>query len=163
VEEEARRNAVDLQAKDEYRRYRKKIAGKRVKVGILAVLLALLLAGGTVGIIFAVRDPLVDIYVTGKPQMVEVEYGSNYLDAIPGLTTLSQKGKEKEVELTPSMVTGFDATKIGMQTVTITYEDMTVEITVNVVKYSLAAPTGLSVSNGRIAWDAVPKAVKYTL
>lgn len=163
VEEEARRHSVDLQAKEEYRRYRKKIAGKRVKTAFLAIILALALAGATVGIILAVRDPLTGIYVTGNPQTVEVEYGSSYLDKIPTITTVSQKGKEKQIDLNSSMVSGFDPTKIGMQTVTISYEGMTVEITINVVKYSLSAPTGLAISDGRITWAEVPKAESYTV
>ena len=163
IEEEAKRHGVDLGAKPEYQRYRKKIAGKRFRIGFIAALLALLLAGGAFGVFLAIRDPMVDIYVTGKPQTVEIEYGSNYLDAIPSITTLTQKGKEGVVSLTPSMVTGFDPAKIGLQTVTITYEGFTTEITINVLKYSLAAPSGLTVTDGRITWSEVPKAAKYTL
>ncbi len=163
AEQDAKKNAIDLHAKDEYRRYRKKVTGRRVRNGILVALLVLLLAAGTVGIIFAVQDPMVDMYVTGKPQTVEIEYGANYLDTIPSITTLSKKGKEKVVELNPSMVSGFDPTKMGMQTITISYEEMTIEITVNVIKYTLAAPGGFSLTDGRITWTDDPRAESYTV
>lgn len=163
AEELAKSNDIQIKDMPEYRRYRAAVGKSRTKKALIAVLASLTVAGGSIAAVIALQDPMVDIYVTGRPAVIEVEYGSDYLSAIASITTVSQKGNEKVVDINSSMVSGFDPSKLGMQTVNITYNGITIPVNINMVKYSLAAPSGLTVSGGKITWEKVPQAKSYTL
>ena len=163
AEEMAKNNDIQIKDMPEYRRYRAAVAGSRAKKVILALLASVLVAGGSIAAVIALQDPMVDIYVTGRPAVIEVEYGSDYLSAIPSITTVSKKGNEKVVNISSSMISGFDPTKLGLQTLELTYNGITIPVSINTVKYSLEAPASLTVAGGRITWGKVPQAVSYTL
>ena len=163
AEELAKSNDIQIKDMPEYRRYRAAVSRGRTKKALIAVLASVLVAGGSIAAVVALQDPMADIYVTGRPAVIEVEYGSDYLSAISSITTVSQKGKEKVVDINSSMVSGFDPVKLGMQTVNITYNGITIPVNINMVKYSLASPAGLTVSGGKITWEKVPQAKSYTL
>lgn len=163
AEEMAKNNDIQIKDMPEYRRYRAAVGRNRAKKTVIAMLLSVLVAGGSIAAVIALQDPMVDIYVTGRPAVIEVEYGSDYLSAIPSITTVSQKGNEKVVTINSSMISGFDPTKLGLQTVNLTYNGITVPVSINLVKYSLEAPAGLTVSGGKITWEKVPQAKSYTL
>ena len=163
AEEMAKNNDIQIKDMPEYRRYRAAVGRNRAKKVVIALLASLLVAGGSIAAVIALQDPMVDIYITGRPAVIEVEYGSDYLTAIPTITTVSQKGKEILVNVNSSMVTGFDPMKMGLQTINITYNGITIPVSINMVKYSLDAPAALTVSGGRITWEKVPQAKSYTL
>ena len=159
----AKSYSVEIDDMADYKLYRAAVGKSRFKIVLIALLAAAAIAGGTLGIIQAVQDPMVDIYVTGNPTSVEVAYGESLLSEVTSITTVSKKGNEEQIELTASMISGFDPSVIGVQNVTISYEGMDITLSVNVVKYTLPAPTDLTYDSGRITWTGVPKAQKYTL
>ncbi len=163
AEEIAKANGVPIKDMKEYKAYRAKIAGKRARNVILSVLLAALVTAGVLFGIYMMQDPAVDMYVTGRPSAIDVEYGSNHIAALPTVTVVTRKGNKTEVEITDSMVKGFDPAKMGPQTVTVTYDGMSIQVSINLVKYSLASPTGLTVDNGKIVWENINLAESYTL
>ncbi len=161
----AKRQGLRSVLKENYD-YRDYCAVKRKKTVVktlAGVLVAIAVAAGGFGVYQFMQDPVVDAYVTGKPASVQVEYGEGVLSGISSITTVSKKGHEKEVELTNSMVSGFDPTKIGVQEIVISYGEIEIHLSVNVVKYTLSTPTGLSFDNGQITWEAVQKAESYTI
>ncbi len=163
AEEMAKNNDIQIKDMPEYRHYRAAVGRNRAKKVFISLLVSVLVAGGSIAAVIALQDPMVDIYITGRPAVIEVEYGSDYLSAIPSITTVSQKGNEKVVNINSSMISGFDPTKLGLQTVNLTYNGITVPVSINLVKYSLNAPAGLTVSGGKITWEKVPQAKSYTL
>jgi hypothetical protein len=163
AEELAKNNDIEIKDMPEYKRYRAALGGNRAKKVLLALLASVLVAGGSIAAVIALQDPMVDIYITGRPSVIEVEYGSDYLSAISSITTVSKKGNEKTVSINSSMISGFDPTKLGMQTVNLTYNGITIPVSINTVKYSLSAPSALTVSGGKITWEKVPNATSYTL
>lgn len=152
-----------LRGNYDYRDYCAVKRKKAVVKTLAGVLVAIAVAAGGFGVYQFMQDPVVDAYVTGKPASVQVEYGEGVLSGISSITTVSKKGHEKEVELTNSMVSGFDPTKIGVQEIVISYGEIEIHLSVNVVKYTLSTPTGLRFDNGQITWEAVQKAESYTL
>lgn len=146
--------------------YRNFCAAKRKKVMCKALIVALVVAfvaAGGVGVYQLMQDPVVDAYITGNPVSVELEYGEGLLSELSSVTTVSKKGHEKEVELTSSMISGFDPTKIGVQDVVIRYEDFELHLSVNVMRYTLSSPVELKFENGQIIWEGIQKAQSYTL
>lgn len=157
------KDRVTLGLIDEYKRYRSAVRKKKaVKTLIALLIVAALLAGGF-GAYQYMQDPVEEIYITGKPTSVELEYGEGILSEITSLTTVTRKGREAEVEITNAMISGFDSTQIGAQDVVITYNGTEIHISVNVNRYTLSTPTGLDFSNGQITWSGVQKAQSYTL
>lgn len=155
----------DIQIKDvpQYGYYQSIIAKKRLKTILLAVICAIVIAGTTLGAVMFMQDPYVDMYIPGHPDTIEIAYGDNPISAIPDIMAVSKKGKETKIELNESMISGFDPSKLGVQQVTVTYGDVTIQINISVQKYRLSIPESLTVENGRITWSAVEKAECYTL
>ncbi len=163
VMDTARANDIALRDLPEYQRYRAAVARRRLKWILLSVACVAVLTAGIIGSVWMLQDPVVDMYVAGHPDSIEIEYGENPLSAIPDIITVTKKGNEETISLNESMLSGFDATKLGMQSVTVSYEGLTVQININVVKYRLSVPTALSLGDGKITWSEVAQAESYTL
>lgn len=152
-----------LRENHDYRDYRAMKRKKAVVKTLVGVLAAGIITAGGIGVYQYMQDPVVDAYITGKPASVQLEYGEGVLSGISSITTVSKKGNEKEVELTNSMISGFDPTKIGVQDIVIRYDDIEIHLSVNVMKYTLTSPVELNFANGQITWKGVQKAQSYTL
>lgn len=162
AEELARKNDIDIKDIPEYQKYRAAVTKGRVKIALLGVLAALVIAAATFFIIKALEDPMESIRMT-TTETIDVEYGSNIVSYISTITTVSSKGKTEEVAVNESMISGYDPSKIGAQTITITYNGFTTQATINVVRYLITTPNALTFENGKITWESVPRAESYTL
>ncbi|MBQ7625299.1 MAG: bacterial Ig-like domain-containing protein, partial [Clostridia bacterium] len=88
---------------------------------------------------------LVSINVSKKPSKLTYLEGKDELDVSGGKVKLYYNNDtENEIDMTPDMVTGFDNTKVGEQTLTVTYEEQTATFNITVVPKSL---TGISIEN----------------
>lgn len=163
AEEMAKQHDIEIKDMQEYHLYRAAVGRKRFKTALIVMALLLALAGGSYGTYLSVQDPVVDMYITGNPSSIEMVYGSDHRSLLPTITTVSKKGNEQIVEITNSMISGFDPSQIGMQTVEVNYNGTVLRFNINVVKYSLEAPSSISLSAGRITWENVPQAEKYVL
>ena len=146
-----------------YKQYKSALSRQKFKIGFIAVLIAAVVGAGAVATVLMMQDPLTEIYLTGNPQTIEIEYGANLMSSMPTVTTVSKKGNTSEVAITNSMVSGFDSTRMGVQTVTVTHEGITINVNVNVVRYSLDTPTDFIYENGRLTWSEIARAESYTL
>ncbi len=81
-----------------------------------------------------IQSVLQSIAVTTQPTKLTYLEGKDALDVTGGrITAFYSDGSVEEVDMTPEMVTGFDNTVIGMQTLTVTYEGKTDAFTVEIV------------------------------
>ncbi len=83
---------------------------------------------------------LQSISVTKQPAKLKYLEAKDQLSVSDGQITLTYSdGTTETVNITPEMVTGFDNTKVGKQTLTVTCEGKTATYTVEVVKKALTA------------------------
>lgn len=91
-------------------------------------------------------------YIYGPPQIISVSVKKDFkkyyvqgdsIDTTDGkLLAEYTNGATKVVPITPEMVTGFDSTKLGDQTLTISYGGKTCEFTVTVTRFVYGDLTG---------------------
>lgn len=99
------------------------------------------------------QDVVTGITIKTKPTKLEYEYGQP-IDTKGGVLTVKYKsGKTETVDIANSMISGYNATKVQKQTVTVTYKGKTAtfEVTVNDVieKIEIATkPTKLTYTVG---------------
>ena len=86
-----------------------------------------------------VEDNIQSIEISKIPTKTQYKYGES-LDVTGGeITVTKSSGKTEVIEITPSMVTGFDSNEIKTQTLTVTYsgKEATFEVTVIEPDYSV--------------------------
>ena len=89
-----------------------------------------------------VKGDLLSIEVTSTPTKTEYLEGKDALDLTGGKLTLYYNNDTTEViDLSEVVVSGFDNTKVGEQTLTITYKGKTTTFKVNVIAKSLVSIT----------------------
>ena len=82
-----------------------------------------------------VEDNLSGIIIKTLPTKLDYKYGES-LDLTGGTIEITKESGVKEIiNMTPSMVSGYNSKKIGNQTLTVTYEGITQQFSVNVKDY----------------------------
>ena len=88
---------------------------------------------------------LKEISIKSNPSKVEYLEGKDAFDVTGGKITLKyESGKTEDIDMTKDMVSGFDNTKVGKQTLTVTYEGKTATFDVTIKAKSLA---GISIKS----------------
>jgi len=108
---------------------------------------------------------LTGIEVTTKPTKTTYLEAKDVLDVTGGRLTLTyNNGTTAVIDMTASMVTGFDNTKVGNQTLTVTYGG---KFCTYEAKVCTARPvvTARAVGSGSamLTWSAIPEASKYAV
>ena len=82
-----------------------------------------------------VEDNLSGMIIKTLPTKLDYKYGES-LDLTGGTIEITKESGVKEIiNMTPSMVSGYNSKKIGNQTLTVTYEGITQQFSVNVKDY----------------------------
>ena len=82
-----------------------------------------------------VEDNLSGMIIRTLPTKLDYKYGES-LDLTDGTIEITKEsGTKKIINMTPSMVSGYNSKKIGNQTLTVTYEGITQQFSVNVKDY----------------------------
>ena len=82
-----------------------------------------------------VEDNLSGMIIKTLPTKLDYKYGES-LDLAGGTIEITKESGVKEIiNMTPSMVSGYNSKKIGNQTLTVTYEGITQQFSVNVKDY----------------------------
>ena len=82
-----------------------------------------------------VEDNLSGMIIKTLPTKLDYKYGES-LDLTGGTIEITKESGTKEIiNITPSMVSGYNSKKIGNQTLTVTYEGITQQFSVNVKDY----------------------------
>lgn len=77
-------------------------------------------------VVRVVENKVVSIAIAQMPQKLEYNVCQEALNVTGGVITATMlDGSTKEIEMTESMVSGFDNARIGTQTLTVNYEDVT--------------------------------------
>ena len=118
-----------------------------------------------------VEDNLQSIKIKTEPTKTKYKYGEA-LDITGGqISAIKSSGKAENIDITTSMVSGYNPNKLGKQTITITYKGKTTQYSVEVEDYikdiKLTNPnkliykvnekmdlTGGNTSNGK--WNSIP-------
>ena len=95
----------------------------------------------TTNLNYTVADSVTGITLKTKPSKTEYKY-QEPLDLTGGKITVSKGSGTQDIEITEGMVSGYDKTTLGKQTLTITYGGQTVTYEVTVKDYV----TGISVN-----------------
>ena len=95
----------------------------------------------TTNLNYTVADSVTGITLKTKPSKTEYKY-QEPLDITGGKITVSKGSGTQDIEITEGMVSGYDKTTLGKQTITITYGGQTVTYEVNVKDYV----TGITVT-----------------
>ena len=82
-----------------------------------------------------VEDNLSGMIIKTLPTKLDYKYGESF-DLTGGTIEITKESGVKEIiNMTPSMVSGYNSKKIGNQTLTVTYEGITQQFSVNVKDY----------------------------
>ena len=82
-----------------------------------------------------VEDNLQSIKIKTEPTKTKYKYGEA-LDITGGqISAIKSSGKEENIDITTSMVSGYNPNKLGKQTITITYKGKTTQYSVEVEDY----------------------------
>ena len=95
----------------------------------------------TTNLNYTVADSVTGITLKTKPSKTEYKY-QEPLDITGGKITVSKGSGTKDIQVTESMITGYDKTQLGEQEITITYGGQTVTYKVTVKDYV----TGITVT-----------------
>ena len=88
--------------------------------------------GKTASFKVTVHNNLENIEITSNPSKTEYVKGENLdLDGLEVIATY-EDGSKAKVEITPNMVTGYNANKLGEQEITVTYQGKTASFKVSV-------------------------------
>ena len=135
---------------------------KRRNIGIAAAVLAVLI-GVSAGVYFYLNAPAAGSVEFDVDRVIETTYGEP-LD-LSGYTVTYRKnsGTEVKLEMTQSMLSGYDPELIGQQqTVYVEYAGARLGITILVNAATLDTPQ-LMRSGNYVTWDFVPNAAGYSV
>ena len=102
----------------------------------------------TTNLNYTVADSVTGITLKTKPSKTEYKY-QEPLDITGGKITVSKGSGTQDIEITEGMVSGYDKTTLGKQTITITYGGQTVTYEVTVKDYVTGITVTPSVVTGK--------------
>ena len=135
---------------------------KRRNIGIAAAVLAVMIGAGT-GLYFYLDAPAPGSIEFNVDRVIETTYGEPLDLSEYSVSYRKNSGREVELELQTSMLSGFDPELVGkQQTVYLEYAGERLGITILVNAAVLTTPV-LTQSGNYVAWDFVPDAAGYNV